>query len=121
MKNKNKLLVVLLFTIFLTSQIIALVSPNETNKTFLLENYGKNKELHEQYELSILVALSKYPELSNISIVFKEKSLSTTMSAQPKLNFIFLSKEKHKYKITINNKKQKEEGFSYKISLLIPK
>jgi len=109
--EKNKLLFLLLFIIFLTSQISASLAPlNEINKTFLLENYGKNKEISEQYELSILVALSKYPELSNTSILFKEKSLSTTMVARPKLNFIFLPKKKHEYNIISNNKETKKGG-----------
>ncbi len=78
----------------------------------------ESKELPEKYKASILITLEKYPELENDSIEFIEKRLNKKVCgfSRPKLNFIFLPRDKHQYKISINKRCTKEgmvlENFS---------
>ncbi len=47
--------------------------------------YGNNKKIDDDYESQILIALSRFPELKNVHIDFKEiGGIKTTMAAYPK-------------------------------------
>jgi len=85
------------------------------NKINILEKeFGKNKTFIEKYKLQSLIALSKYPELKNISITFKYHKLKTSLACRPKNSFIFRKKSKRKYNIFINNKSEKLNGILLK-------
>ena len=66
--------------------------------------FGVNKSIIPRFKLQTLIALSFYPELRNMNIEFRYKEISTTMQCQPTISSI-LKKNKHKYIININNKK----------------
>lgn len=69
-----------------------------------------NGNIESKYESSILKAFEKYPDLKEDKIFFAEKKLhKLTMAVRPKINFLFLPKEKHQYKIFINNKHGKDD------------
>jgi hypothetical protein len=81
----------------------------------LLAQYGRNLVCPPAYKLPILIALSHYPELRNISIVVKFAKIGTTASCRPILTSkgthqdSIAAKHRRKYVIRINNK-QKFEG-----------
>jgi len=114
----------LIFIVLLILQLPPLYANLNYSQDFnsLKEIYCKNKEIPESYEKPILLALSKYPELNETKIKFKEKSLSTsinikpkitfvlkeepisiTMAARPSGNFILKKKSKIQYNIIIND------------------
>jgi len=85
------------------------------NIIIILENeFGKNKIFIQKYKLQSLIALSKYPELKNISITFKYHKLKTSLACRPKINFLFKKRTKRKYNIFINKKSKKLEGILLK-------
>lgn len=59
-----------------------------------------------EYEEQILYALSYYPDLHQVKIVFKEKKLTTTLNCTPKLSSLLFGKDKRVYVIGINTKKK---------------
>lgn len=63
-----------------------------------------NLEYPAQYESPILYALSYYPDLREVKIIFKEKNIATTLNCKPKITSLFLRKEKRVYIICINKK-----------------
>lgn len=79
----------------------------------LREEFGTNKNYPRKYEVSILTALSYYPELKDVSITFRRKNIRTTMSALPHGLFLITKDEKRKYVINIGT----NGGIS---SLLLP-
>lgn len=66
-----------------------------------------NIQYPAEYEQQILYALSYYPDLHQVKIVFKEKNISTTLNCKPKLSSLLFGKNKRVYIIGIN----KKEGF----------
>ena len=74
--------------IFLIPKVFAEINYSQ-DTDFLKEHYAYNKEIPENYEKSILLTLSRYPELNETKINFKEKPLWTTISTKPKITFIF--------------------------------
>lgn len=68
----------------------------------LRDHLGENKEFLPDFELATLVALMHYPELKETAIVFKEKTLKSTMAARPKGLQVLRSKGKRTYVIYIN-------------------
>ncbi|MFO8055287.1 MAG: hypothetical protein R6U19_09035 [Bacteroidales bacterium] len=68
----------------------------------LRDEFGINKEIHEEYELETLLALSYFPELKDIHIIFKPRYIKTTMAAIPRIDAIFSSRTKRTYHIFIN-------------------
>lgn len=69
----------------------------------LRELYGMNKTFISKIELQALVALSYYPELKDVKIVFRSKKLKTSMAARPTVMSAFKRKGKRKYFITLND------------------
>ncbi len=69
----------------------------------LLRLFGNKKQFIKQYELQSLIALSYYPELKDVHIVFIQKRIQTTMASRPPLKFLFQSNKKRTYNIYINN------------------
>jgi hypothetical protein len=67
--------------------------------------YGYNKTYPKEHELSILIALSYFPELDSSEIIFKKAKITTTLNARPTLlSLLFKPKYKRKYMIRINKK-----------------
>jgi hypothetical protein len=74
----------------------------------LRENFGRNKkDVPKEFETSVLVALSFYPELVNSKITFKYLKISTSMNARPTLgSLLFRRKAQFRYVVRINNSKK---------------
>jgi len=71
----------------------------------LMEKYGKNKIIADEFVEPALIALSYYPELKDVHIEFKYSREATTMAARPDpLSLI----SERKYLVLINNKKNFE-------------
>lgn len=71
----------------------------------LLELYGHNKNIPENYKLSFLLALSHYNELDSIKIKFKSTKIKTTLNARPTVpSLLFRRTAKRTYVIRINDK-----------------
>lgn len=68
-----------------------------------LEIYGHNKVIPEQYRLPILTALSYFPELKDIHIVFRIKKQYAGCTTKPDFPGIFKRKNHRTYIITISN------------------
>src|SRR6056297_1764443 len=49
----------------------------------LMEKYGKNKIIADEFVEPALIALSYYPELKDVHIEFKYSREATTMAARP--------------------------------------
>ena len=72
----------------------------------LRKQVGCNKEIPSQYELSVYIALSYFPELDSVRIVFKESKIKTTLNARPTFwSLIFRKTENRKYIVRINSRK----------------
>ena len=76
----------------------------------LLDSFACCKLLPDSFEIQTLIALSKYPELKNTQIDFKEKRIATTMVTRPKLSFIFKNRTNRQYIIYINNSTKTIKG-----------
>lgn len=79
----------------------------------LRAEYSANKVIPEEYELEILIALSYYPELKDVPIVFMPKKIKTTMATRPRMDGIYYSREKRTYRILINNFIESKDGINY--------
>lgn len=74
-----------------------------TKTDSLRKIYGIGKKIPAQYELSVLIALSYFPELKKSTIIFKSAQINTTLNARPTtLSVILRKKTKRKYIIRIN-------------------
>ena len=69
-----------------------------------LEAFSKNKVMPDQYRKQILTALSYFPELENVHIVFRIAPQYTPFTTRPNLVGIFKRKNHRIYVITISNK-----------------
>lgn len=65
--------------------------------------YGHNKEIPAQFEKPILTALSYFPELKNIHIIFRVERAYTPLTTKPNFAGVFKSKNHRTYIITISN------------------
>jgi hypothetical protein len=74
----------------------------QPKKDSLMQSVGKNKGFLKGYELISLVALTHFPELKDTKILFKSKSINSTMQAKPKGMNVFRRKGKRKYVVVIN-------------------
>lgn len=117
MRNKNNvtiskapflLLIGIILTINSFSQENSL--PKEIKKTdfihlqdSLKKEFGNNKTFLPKLELQALIALSQYPELKDVKIIFKRKKLKTTMAAKPTNISAFKRKGKRTYLIHLND------------------
>jgi hypothetical protein len=72
-------------------QLSALRAANSTNKVLL-----------EKYELQMLIALSRYPELTETHIEFVSKKIKSNLAARPKGFNVFRHKGKRHYKVMVN-------------------
>lgn len=68
-----------------------------------LVQYGKNKEIPDQYKRPILTALSHFPELKNVHIVFRLKKAYAPLVTKPNFAGVFKRKDHRTYIITISN------------------
>lgn len=68
-----------------------------------LSEYGHNKIIPEQYREPILTALSYFPELKDIHIVFQVKKQYAGLQTKPTFWSVFKRKNHRTYIITISN------------------
>jgi hypothetical protein len=68
-----------------------------------LEKFRNKKEIPQQYEKPILIALSHFPELKDVHIVFKIKKARTGLATKPDFAGVFQRKDHRTYIITISN------------------
>jgi len=68
-----------------------------------LKEFGNNKVIPPQYEKPILTALSYFPELKNVHIVFRIKKAYSGLTTKPNFSSVFKSKDHRTYIITISN------------------
>lgn len=73
-------------------------------ETDTLNNFSINKEIPEQYRKPILTALSYFPELKDVHIIFRIKKQYTPLTTKPDLQSVFKRKDHRTYIITISNK-----------------
>jgi hypothetical protein len=79
----------------------------------LRKEFGINKSIPEEIELECLTALSYYPQLKNINIVFKFGKTSSTMISRPKLGSIFKSNDKREYQVIIRKQGTTKKGLEW--------
>ena len=68
-----------------------------------LQKFAANKEIPEQYQKPILTALSHFPELKDVHIIFRIKKQYTPLTTKPDLASEFKRKNYRTYIITISN------------------
>lgn len=68
-----------------------------------LKEFGNKKEIPPQYEKPILTALSFFPELKNVHIVFEIKKAYTSLTTKPNFTGVFKRKDHRTYIITISD------------------
>lgn len=88
------------------------IHPSNSKTDSLEKKYGKQKIIIPAYKLPILNALSHYPELQDIVIIFKETNMESTGKTTILFPTIFC-KSKRKYIIYIN-KNSARTGFILK-------
>ncbi|MEO0338299.1 MAG: hypothetical protein AAF242_03705 [Bacteroidota bacterium] len=69
----------------------------------LLEEYGKNKKLAEDFEYQCLLALSHYPELKNTRIDFLVQPAFLPLASRPETMSVIFPWVKRKYLVIISN------------------
>ena len=79
------------------------------NRDSLLQ-YAENKQMIPAFEKPTLIALSHYPELKGVKIIFVRKSLKMTAKSLPKWTALFQSRKNRVYKIYINNNPERLKG-----------
>ena len=79
----------------------------------LRHEYGINKTIPPEIELECLTALSYYPELKNIKIIFKFGSPVSTMVSRPKLKSIFRSGNKREYQVIVRKSGASKNGLEW--------
>jgi hypothetical protein len=90
---------------FLQIIIFPFVSKAVTRETIIdsVPEFGNKKEIPKQFEKPILTALSYFPELKNVHIVFKIKKARTGLATKPDFAGVFQRKDHRTYIITISN------------------
>jgi hypothetical protein len=79
----------------------------------LRDKYGINKIIPQEIELECLTALSYYPELKNIKIIFQFGSPLSTMVSRPKLKSIFRSGNKREYEVIVRKPGTSKNGLEW--------
>jgi len=69
-----------------------------------LQQYAVNKKIPGEYQKPILTALSHFPELKNVHIVFRIKKQLTCLTTKPNFISVFKRKDHRTYFITISDK-----------------
>jgi len=77
---------------------------DSTNYYSLLDQFGKNKILPKGFEKQTLIALSFFPELKNIHIVFRVKKVMIPLASRPTILSVFHKAPNRTYIITISSK-----------------
>ena len=93
-------------TIFLTLAIISPSISDAANKQVIIDSLQKfrnKKEIPQQFEKPILTALSYFPELKEVHIIFKIKKARTGLATKPDFSGVFQRKNHRTYIITISN------------------
>jgi hypothetical protein len=90
---------------FLLIIIFPFVAKAATSETIIdsVPEFGNKKEIPKQFEKPILTALSHFPELKNVNIVFKIKKARTGLATKPDFAGVFQRKDHRTYIITISN------------------
>lgn len=70
--------------------------------TLTYKAYSHKKTIPENIKPQVLIALSHFPELKDVAIIFKEKKSKTPLTSKPKLLHVFKSSLKRTYVITIS-------------------
>jgi len=68
-----------------------------------LQKFAVNKEIPEQYQKPILTALSHFPELKDVYIIFRIRKQYAPLTTKPGLPSVFKRKNYRTYIITISN------------------
>lgn len=98
-----------------TQNFIKVNNFNSNNiHNYIDSSFSKNKIVDTNYKKQINIALSYYPSLNNIKIIFKEKKIKTSMAALPKLTNIFKKRGNRVYCIYINSKSKYGESLLLK-------
>jgi len=79
-----------------------IIPENYSDLDLLREEFGQHKIYPRSLELPILIALSFFPELKNISIEFKEKKSSFAFASRPDFGKFLLTKSKRKYLVILS-------------------
>jgi hypothetical protein len=90
---------------FLLIIIFPFISKASNKETAIdsLEKFRNKKEIPQQYEKPILTALSYFPELKEVHIVFRIKKAYTPLTTRPDLAGVFQRKDHRTYIITISD------------------
>ncbi|MEP7377541.1 MAG: hypothetical protein ABI675_29320 [Chitinophagaceae bacterium] len=81
-----------------------LLVANPGNSHASLSSYANNKEIPAGYEKPILKALSYFPELRDVHIIFRVQKAYTPLSTKPAFTSMFKRKNHRTYIITISDK-----------------
>src|ERR1041385_1498985 len=79
-----------------------LVRANQLNNDSL-QQYAINKVIPDEFKKPILIALSYFPELKDIHIIFRIKKQYSGLTTKPDLISVFKRKDHRTYLITISN------------------
>ena len=88
-------------------KVIEIFNENSFSKqeiAMLKSTYGQNKTFIEDYEKQILITLSYFPELKDVTIIFRKKNRKTPLATRPTFLSMFRQAKKRTYVITISNK-----------------
>ena len=91
------------FFFFLLIIIFPFISEAAQATSDTLKKFGIKKEIPQQYEKPILTALSYFPELKEVHIVFRIKTAYTPFTTKPDFAGVFQRKDHRTYIITISD------------------
>lgn len=72
-----------------------------------LEKFQINKKIPESIKKQVLIALSYYPELKDLNIIFRIKKTKTPLTSRPRFFDVFKKKKNRTYVITISSSSNK--------------
>src|SRR6188768_1798147 len=79
----------------------------------LKKEFEINKTIPTEIELECLTAISYYPQLKNVKIIFQFGSPLSTMVSRPKLKSIFRSGNKREYQIIVRKSGTSKSGLEW--------
>ena len=88
---------------FLLALACSVVSKSSAPYRDSLQRFATNKKIPAQYQKPILTALSYFPELRNVHIIFKIKKQFSGLTTKPNVAGIFKRKDHRTYIIAISN------------------
>jgi hypothetical protein len=92
----------LLGILVICTPVLLVASAGNTESSLRL--YPTNKEIPAAFEKPILKALSYFPELHDVHIIFRVEKAYTPLSTEPAFTSMFKRKNHRTYIITISNK-----------------